>query len=90
MLRDNDRATNFVTGEALLPLLSEDTSVCNESLTARLQLFLQTDEDAYRHQAILNALKTLSIWSYFHGSPEKQANAPSKQAQIFHFSDTQH
>ncbi len=46
MLRDIEKVTNTVTGEALMSLIREDAPVSNESLATRLQHFLQAEEDA--------------------------------------------
>lgn len=90
MLRHNAKWIDIITGEALLSLLREGAPVSNESLAARLQLFLCNEEDAHRKQAILDALRTLSTLSGYHHSSDKHADITNKQELIFHFSGMRH
>ena len=87
MLRDIERVTNTVTGEALLSLIREDAPVSNESLATRLQHFLQAEEDAHRRQAILAAVSMLNTFTGNHDSPD---NITQSKKKVFFLSATKH
>lgn len=87
MLRDIEKVTNTVTGEALLSLIREDATVSNESLATRLQHFLQTEEDAYRRQAILVAVSMLNTFTGNNDSPD---NINQSKKKVFFLLATKH
>jgi len=91
VLRDNEKVTDIITGEALLSLLREKASVSTESLAARLQQFLRLEEDADRCQSILAALRMISTLSVHHESHESYVdNSQKTPMQIFYWSFMMH
>ena len=90
MLRDNEKVTDVITGEALLSLLREGASVSTESLAARLQQFLRCEEDADRCHSILTALRMISPLSLHHESHESHDDNSKKPTQIFYWSYMKH
>ncbi|MBS0883761.1 hypothetical protein JK231_24555 [Pantoea sp. JGM49] len=90
MLRSNEKVIDIAIGEALLSLLKENADVNNKTLSSRLSLFLQAEEDANKRKAILDALIILSSWSDEHEPSELGPDSRTIQPKIFHFSALKH